>query len=78
MENNIYCVITFDSVGEAMLFEKKMKSHDIALKLIPAPRELSASCGIAAEVTCSDEERIVDLCIASKIDYEGFHKLKRK
>ncbi len=78
MGNDIYCVITFESVGEAMMFEKRMKSSNIPLKLIPAPREVSASCGIAAEVDCHLKEEILSLCDKLKLEFENFHELQRK
>lgn len=78
MENDIYCVITFESVGEAMLFEKKMKNSNISLKLIPAPREVSASCGIAAKVDCHLKDEILSICDKLKIEFENFYELQKK
>ncbi|MBT9140335.1 MAG: hypothetical protein DDT30_00911 [Dehalococcoidia bacterium] len=46
-----YYVVTFHSVSQALRFEKLALSQGIAIKLIPVPRVLSSSCGIAARFT---------------------------
>ncbi|NLC77169.1 MAG: DUF3343 domain-containing protein [Clostridia bacterium] len=43
-----YCVATFHSVHEALHFEQVLKKAGLQLQLIPVPREISSSCGIAA------------------------------
>jgi hypothetical protein len=43
-----YYVATFHSVSQALRFEKTMLSLNTPVKLIPVPRIISSSCGIAA------------------------------
>ena len=40
--------MTFQSVSQALRFEKLALSRGIAVTLIPVPRIISSSCGIAA------------------------------
>lgn len=46
-----YCVVTFQSVSYALRFEKLFLSLGKDLKLIPVPRAVSSSCGIAARIS---------------------------
>lgn len=41
------CVAVFHSVHRVLKAEKVLKEADIAFTLIPAPRQLSADCGLA-------------------------------
>lgn len=50
-------IITFPSVYHAFRAKKILKEHDIAVELIPIPRELSAACeGLAA---CLNEAAVL-------------------
>lgn len=46
-EKRCYVVITFHTTTEAMEFEAHCGEAGIPGRLIPTPRELSASCGLA-------------------------------
>lgn len=48
-----YIIITFPSVHHAMKFELTLKDK-LSLVLVPVPREISASCGVAAKISFSD------------------------
>lgn len=57
-----YCVATFHSVHDALYFEKVFKEIGLNLQLIPVPREISSSCGIAARFSTtyrSDFEKAI-------------------
>lgn len=47
-------VVTFYTTADAMAMEQYCKVHDIAGKLIPVPRSLSAGCGLAWSAPLSD------------------------
>ncbi len=40
-------VVTFYASHHAMRAEKVLKEHQVAVKLVPGPRALSPSCGVA-------------------------------
>lgn len=54
-----YCVITFRSVHEALNFEKLMKAEGLEVKIIPVPREISSSCGMAAKFSLEEKDKIL-------------------
>ena len=43
-----YYIVTFETTHHALRFEKTLKGKGISLTLLPVPRRLSSSCGIAA------------------------------
>ncbi|MCW3490731.1 DUF3343 domain-containing protein [Dethiobacter alkaliphilus] len=43
-----FYVGTFHSVSHALRFEKLLKNHNLDVAMIPVPRVISSSCGIAA------------------------------
>lgn len=45
-----YYVVTFHSVSQALAFEKKMLADGGDIRMIPVPRIISSSCGIAARI----------------------------
>lgn len=47
---NSHIIITFPSVHHALKFEAKLKFCSLDFELVPVPREISSSCGIAAKV----------------------------
>ena len=55
---NKYVAIFFTHSG-AIKFDKNLKAKDIESNLMPVPRQLSSSCGIAAKFTF--EKDIMDL-----------------
>ncbi len=71
-----YCVVTFFTTNYAIDFEKKIKAEGIDAKLIPVPRSLSSSCGLAAKVDCDLRERILQICSDKKVEIDGFHELE--
>jgi hypothetical protein len=56
-----YYVVTFHSVSQALRFEKLALSQGIAIKLIPVPRVISSSCGVAARFTEEMLQTVTDL-----------------
>lgn len=46
-----FYVATFQSVSQALRFEKALQKENLDVKMIPVPRVISSSCGIAARIT---------------------------
>ena len=76
--DEFYCVFTFHVTQHALMFEDLMVKNKIAVKLMPAPRQVSSSCGTAAVVPCELEEKIKGLCLEENIQIEDFHKVVEK
>lgn len=47
---NMEYIVTFYTHSGAIRFEKFAKDHGVQVQLMPVPRKLSSSCGIAARM----------------------------
>lgn len=74
---NYYCVVTFHTTQQPLVFEKTLKKKGLTIKLMPVPRQVSSSCGIAARVDCNQKEKILSICKENNIEIEGFHKIEK-
>ena len=77
MKNN-YCVATFHSVHDALHFEKIIKANKLDVQLIPVPREISSSCGIAARFSPEIKAAIEIIANNEPLGVEGFYTLERE
>ncbi|WP_026476122.1 DUF3343 domain-containing protein [Alkaliphilus transvaalensis] len=73
---NFYCVVTFHSTYHALNFEKVMLENGILTKLMPVPRQVSTSCGTAAEIPCEERQRISKICIDYSVEIAEIHKIE--
>ncbi|PIE54042.1 MAG: hypothetical protein CSA35_08215 [Dethiosulfovibrio peptidovorans] len=69
------CLATFDVTSMALLFERVCRKADLAVKIIPVPRSLSSSCGLACEYPCGEEDTIRGLCADRDIDVVNWHHM---
>jgi hypothetical protein len=60
----------------AVLFERVCRKEGIAAKIVPVPRSLSASCGLACEFPCERDEAVRALCAVKGIDVTEFHTIE--
>jgi len=68
-------VITFHTTADAMAMEKECKERQVAGRLIPVPREISAGCGLS---WCADLQYLEALTVVMKkigIEEEDIHKI---
>lgn len=70
------CLATFDVTSMAVLFERVCRKEGIAAKIVPVPRSISASCGLACEFPCERDEAVRALCDAKEIDVTEFHVMQ--
>lgn len=63
-------LLTFYSTSGAMAVERYCKQNGIAGRLIPVPREISASCGLswAVPLERKDEIRVIETEFADDIE----------
>ena len=69
--NDKYKLFTFNSTHHALLMEKTLKDNGYAVRLIPIPRALSASCGLAARINIGDFEAVEKIVNVHGIDVAG-------
>ena len=67
---NLY--ISFHTSAEAMATEKVAALNNIKGKLVPLPRRISASCGMAYETDISSKDLIKNLLEANDIEWDEF------
>ncbi|WP_424910913.1 DUF3343 domain-containing protein [Thermovenabulum sp.] len=68
-----FFMITFPSVHHALKFESKLKGTGINFQLVPVPREISSSCGVAAKVEGMIESEICDFIEKNRIEYDAVY-----
>lgn len=73
---DFYCVVTFHVTQHALIFENLMISKGIDVKLMPAPRQVSSSCGTSAKIPCELELDILKWCEENGVPMDSFHKIK--
>ena len=70
-----FILFTFYSTHLALEFERTLKSEDIFVKLIPVPRKISSSCGLAGKIKEEDIIEVKNICEENKIEYEEIYKV---
>lgn len=70
-------VVLFHTSSAALRAEKICQRAQIAVKLVPTPRELSSDCGIALSFAWSQLEEMKTLLAAGRVDTAGIHSLIR-
>ena len=68
-------VVTFYTTAEAMATKKLCSQNRIKGRLIPAPRSLSADCGIAWKSEISYSDRLKEALNDAEIEYAGIHEI---
>ncbi|OHW61619.1 hypothetical protein EUAN_19340 [Andreesenia angusta] len=51
-------VISFNSTHHAIKSEKRLKEEGIELRMIPTPREITASCGLSVKFEEKDLDKV--------------------
>lgn len=74
-EKSLKKVITFNSTTDAIGFEKYCHSNGIPGRVIPVPRQLSASCGICWMLPIEDAVSIEETITAAGLSYAGIYEL---
>ena len=67
------CIATFDTTHMAILFEKICKKNGLSVKIVPVPRNISASCGLACRFRIEDDPRVRELASENSIEVLEYH-----
>lgn len=76
MEYDYY--ILFNTHTDGLMLAKKLKENNIKYTIVPTPRQLSKSCGIAIKYEHEDEKAILDIIDKHEIKILAMHSLERK
>ena len=68
-----FCIVTFYSTHLALKFERLIKGRGLEVKLIPVPRRISSSCGIAGRISEAQLTEVKTICQEDKIEYESIY-----
>jgi len=70
-----YIITTFYSTHLALKYEDLLKKNDLMVKIIPVPRQISASCGLAGRALSKDYDDILNLLEETSFDIEEIYEL---
>jgi hypothetical protein len=70
------CIATFFVTHMALRFEKECRKAGYDVRIIPVPRKISSSCGLACRYACEAEKEIKNICNLKNIEVEAFHHLE--
>ena len=68
-------VITFHCTTDAIAMEKACKAIGAPGRLIPVPREISASCGLAWKCGEQNEEETASYMKEQDLEYEKIYRI---
>lgn len=69
------CIATFDVTSMALMFEKYCRAGGLKVRIVPVPRQISASCGLACSYPCDQVEAVDKICAEKNIEVSGKYKL---
>ncbi|MDO5116052.1 MAG: DUF3343 domain-containing protein [Synergistaceae bacterium] len=69
------CIATFDTTHMALFFEKSCRASGLKVKIIPVPRQVSASCGLACSYPCGESEAVKAIAAEKAIEVAEYHEL---
>ncbi len=62
------CIATFETTHMAILFEKTCRKAGFRCRIVPVPRDISASCGLACRFSAEQEAMIRELASQNAIE----------
>ena len=68
-------VVTFPSTHQALKCDRSLKSKLEGFQLMPVPRQISSSCGLAAKIGGLSQEQLLSEFAAAGIEYEEIYCL---
>ena len=76
LKKEVKLIVTFYTSSEAMATERVCREAGIDGKLISAPRNLTADCGISYATDVENQEKIEELLKEKKVEYEKMVKIE--
>lgn len=74
-EKNLTVIITFVSTTQAMAMESRGKKTGFEGRIIPVPREISASCGLAWKCSGQNQDTVEKYLSEEDLEYEGKYQI---
>lgn len=73
-----YYFVTFETTHHALRFEKILKGKGISLTLLPVPRRISSSCGIAARFLPEALQTVKELIGAHDLQMDKLYLFEKE
>ncbi len=58
----------------ALMFERACRKSGVKARIVPVPRSLSSSCGLACDFPCENRAEAEDIALRNKIDVASWHE----
>lgn len=71
-----YGIFTFRSTSHALKAERVLKNASADFLMMPTPRDISTSCGLAVKVTYDDLNICNETLISNRVEVDGVYKVK--
>jgi hypothetical protein len=68
------CVAAFHVTYSVLKAEKLLREREVTVKLIPVPRQISSSCGIALRFDCRSLALVLEVIAPVTADMEGIYR----
>ena len=75
-----YCFIAFESTHDAIESEQRLQKAGFSVRIIPAPPQIAAGCGLALRFSLTDYEKILPLMeeVTDKAYYQVLREGRKK
>jgi len=67
--------IIFSTTTEALTLEKRFREENLPGRLVPVPRKISESCGMAWTIEVTQREMIEEFLSENSLSYKEIHEL---
>ncbi len=71
-----YVCVTFQNVHTALQFERRLKHLNTSLRLIPVPRRISATCGMAAKMSFTEWQQLRNNSDVQSLEFEKVYRIQ--
>lgn len=78
MIKEAFCVAVFNSTNHAIQGEKILKDRNIEIKVIPTPREITASCGLSIRFDKKFLEEVLSCIQSTALNIKGIYEIMRE
>lgn len=75
---DIFYVVSFDSTHHAIKGEKLLKEHNLNIRMMPTPREITASCGLSIRFEEIELEEVKSIIDESGLSIKGIYEMRRE
>ena len=72
------CLATFKTTSMALLFERTCRAKGLKVRIVPVPRKLSSSCGLACDFPCENRGEVEVSAHEGKIEVSGYFELEEE